>query len=467
MTDYGALLKTQKTTAVRFRTEPVARRKQRIRAVRNWILSHLDDIRAAVHADFKKPYAEIDSTDIYPITSEINHILDHIDDWVKPKKADTPITMMGLKGEIRYEPRGACLIIAPWNFPFNLCIGPLIPCLAAGNTAVIKPSEITPSTAALVSRMIREIFPPDEVTVVEGGPEVSEALLKLPFDHIFFTGSPAIGKIVMRAAADHLTTVTLELGGKSPAIVHEDARLAEAAKRIAFGKFLNNGQTCIAPDHLYVHASVIDRFLPMLKKEVMDLFASEGDFERSPDYGRIASEKHFNRLSAWLDDALNNGWETELGGARDAATRFFPPHIITGSNMDTAVMQEEIFGPILPVLVYSEIDDVMRQLTGAHKPLSLYVFSSSRSFCDRVARETSSGSVGFNECLVQFLHPNLPFGGVNHSGMGNSHGYFGFQAFSNEKAVVRQLPVFATSHLFHPPYRPWMRRLMALLFRWF
>lgn len=464
---YDSILQAQKQTAIRFRSEPVSARKKRIRAVKDWILSHTEEIREAVHRDFSKPYAEIDSTDIFPVTSEINHILAHLDDWVKPKKADTPITMMGLKGEIRYEPRGTCLIIAPWNFPFNLSIGPLIPCLAAGNTAVIKPSEITPSTSALVRKMIGEIFPEDEVAVVEGGPEVSTDLLKLPFDHIFFTGSPAIGKIVMRAAAENLSTVTLELGGKSPAIVHHDARLREAAKRIAFGKFLNNGQTCIAPDHLVVHESVADRFLPMLKEEVLALFFSEAPAEQSPDYGRISSEKHFDRLSVYLDDALNNGWNVILGGPRDRNTRFFHPHIITGSNLDTAVMQEEIFGPVLPVIIYSEIQEVTRRLSGMHKPLSLYVFSSDRSFCDELARTTSSGSVGFNECLVQFLHPNLPFGGVNHSGIGNSHGYFGFQAFSNEKSVVRQLPVFGTSHLFHPPYRPWMQKMMGLLFRWF
>jgi aldehyde dehydrogenase (NAD+) len=271
----------------------------------------------------------------------------------------------------------------------------------------------------------------------------------------------------MRAAAENLATVTLELGGKSPAIVHEDARLKEAARRIAFGKFLNNGQTCIAPDYLVVHESIKDEFLSLLKDEVIRIFSTGGSIEQSKNYGRIASEKHFNRLSVFLDDALKQGWKAVLDGPRDASSRFFHPYILTGSEGDTAILHEEIFGPILPVLTYKDINAALLKINQQPKPLSLYVFSASRQFCESVAKQTSSGSVGFNECLVQFLHPNIPFGGVNHSGMGNSHGFFGFQAFSNEKSVVRQKSGYATSYLFHPPYKSWFGRLMKILFRWF
>jgi len=462
-----AAFSKQKLLAQKFRTAPLRERKQKIRAIKDWIISHQEDIRTAIHADFSKPPQEVDSTDIYPVLAEINHTLANLDSWVRPKKVDTPITLIGSSSEIRFEPRGVCLIIATWNFPFNISVGPLIPCLAAGNTAIIKPSEITPSTSALISRMMTELFPNGEVMVFEGGPEVSTTLLQQPFDHIFFTGSPAIGKIVMRAAAENLSSVTLELGGKSPAVIHSDAVIDDSVRRLVFGKFLNNGQTCIAPDYLLVHESVSENFLKKLAAETLKRFSDGSSIETSPVYGRISSDKHFHRLKQLLDDALAKEWKPVLEGPLHSETRFFHPWIIQGGAADARVMDEEIFGPILPVITYRDLEDAVRIINSRPKPLALYVFSGSKRFSNQILSSCPSGTACMNDCMIQFVHSNLPFGGVNNSGEGKSHGFFGFRAFSNEKAVVRQRSGFITSYLFQPPYKGWFRTMMQLLFRWF
>jgi len=462
------IFRRQQTTALQIRTQPLARRKEKLRALHQWLLNNRERIHTAVHADFQKPVQEIDSTDIYPVTAEINHTLRNLDSWAAPRSVSAPLTLLGTTSEVRAEPRGVCLIIAPWNFPFNLAVGPLVPCIAAGNTAIIKPSEITPNTSALVREMMKELFPPEEVAVFEGGPEVSTTLLSFPFDHIFFTGSPGVGKIVMRAAAENLTSVSLELGGKSPTIIHSDADAYHAARRIAFSKFLNNGQTCIAPDHLFVHESIQEKFLGFLKKEALRMFGDRTEVsEQAPAYGRISSTRHFDRLSAMADDAATHGWTPLLSGPRNRETRFFHPLILIGTERKAMVMQEEVFGPILPVIVYHDLDAVLREINQSPKPLALYVFTGSASVADKVASRTSSGSFCHNECIAQFIHPNLPFGGVNNSGLGKSHGQAGFLAFSNEKPFLKQRTGFATTYLFQPPYPPYFRKIIDLLLRWF
>ena len=298
----------QKERSLLLYKESVLDRKKRLRDLLNWILTNREKIKQAVHQDFRKPLLEVDTTEIYPILSEIRHTLSHLDDWVKSIKVDAPLTYFGTRSSIYYEPKGVCLIIAPWNFPFNLCIGPLISCLAAGNTAILKPSELTPSTSRLVREMISEIFEEESVTVAEGGVEVSTHLLSLPFDHIFFTGSPGVGKIVMKAAADNLASLTLELGGKSPALVDASANLKDAAKRIAFGKFLNNGQTCIAPDYVLVEEKIKGPFVEELKKCVVNLFGvNQTVDENSPSYARIVNTRNFERLNHLLQDAVQRG----------------------------------------------------------------------------------------------------------------------------------------------------------------
>lgn len=468
MSQPSDIFSLQRSKAIEWRTEPVRERKKKLRKIHSWILENRQRICEAVHADFKKPFEEVQANDIFPVTSEINHILAHLDDWVKPKKVDTPLTLLGTWSEVRYEPRGVCLVIAPWNFPFNLAIGPLVTALSAGNTVILKPSEITPSTSALIREMIQELFKPEEVFVFEGGPEISTELLSLPFDHIFFTGSPAVGKIVMKAAAQHLSSITLELGGKSPVIVHEDADVFHAAQQIAFSKFLNNGQTCIAPDYILVHEKVEAEFLKFLKKETLRMFGDRKTVSpESPQYGRIVNHKNFLRLRSVLENATTDGWTPVLEGTYDHDSRFFHPTILSGKSFTGSIMEEEIFGPILPVIAFSDLDGVVSEINRRPKPLALYVFSNSKKICNHVAGQTSAGGVCFNGCLIQFIHPNLPFGGVNNSGIGKSHGHHGFIAFSNEKAVVRRKVGFASTSLFQPPYPKWFNSILSPLLKWF
>lgn len=458
----------QKEKILSLRKEPVLERKKRMVSLMDWLLTHRERIKEAVHQDFKKPLLEVDTTEIYPVLAEIRHTLSHLDDWVKPTKIDAPLTYLGSRSSIYYEPKGVCLIIAPWNFPFNLCVGPLVSCLAAGNTAILKPSELTPSTSRLVREMMGEIFEEEIVTVVEGGVEVSTHLLSLPFDHIFFTGSPAVGKIVMKAAADNLASLTLELGGKSPAIIDVSANLKDAAKRIAFGKFFNNGQTCIAPDYVLVEDKIKVPFIQELKKCVNDLFGVNHTVdENSPSYARIVNARNFERLNQLLQDAVQRGAALEMSGPVNEETRFIHPMILSNVSPEASIMEQEIFGPILPILTFQTTEEVLRIINQKPKPLALYIFSNNRSFRETILTQTSAGGVCINDCIMQFTHPNLPFGGVNNSGLGKAHGRFGFLAFSNEKPVLKQKSGFAAPYLLYPPYRAKMKKVVDILLRWF
>jgi len=458
----------QKKRSLLLRSESVADRKKRISAFGDFLLKNKERISEAVFKDFRKPSVESDISELYPVLTEIRHTIANLDDWAAPKKIDAPLTYLGTRSEVRYEPKGVCLVIAPWNFPFNLSIGPLISCLAAGNTAVIKPSEITPYTSQMIANLISEFFDDDIVTVVEGGQSVSEQLLSLPFDHIFFTGSPSIGKIVMKAAAENLTSVTLELGGKSPAIIDATANLDDAATRIAFGKFLNNGQTCIAPDYVLIEESVQEEFIGLLKSETLKMFGQNGTInEPSPNYARIVNRSHFDRLNKILSDAVEKGAKIELSGPVNSETNFIHPVILTNVAPNSKVLQEEIFGPILPIVPFHTVEQVTYLINSKPKPLALYIFSKKKSFREKILTQTSAGSVGINECIMQFTHPNLPFGGVNNSGIGKSHGRYGFLAFSNEKPILKQKNGFSMPYLLHPPYTNFRKKLVSLMLRWF
>lgn len=463
-----SLFERQKIRSQQLRLEGIAERKKRLRALVPFLLKNRERISEAVYQDFKKSSTESDISELYPVLTEIRHALAHLDEWAKPQKIDAPITYLGTRSEVQYEPKGVCLIIAPWNFPFNLCFGPLISCLAAGNTAIIKPSELTPHTSKMIAALVSEFFEEDLVAVVEGAQDAATQLLTLPFDHIFFTGSPAVGKVVMKAAAENLTSVTLELGGKSPVIVDSSANLADAAKRIAFGKFLNNGQTCIAPDYVLIDESVQAKFVEAVKAETVKLFGVEGEIsESSPSYARIVNQRHFDRLNKLLQDALEKGAKTELSGPANRDTNFIHPVILTQVSAASRVMQEEIFGPVLPIISFQSIDQVIATINGKTKPLALYIFSQRKKFSKQILAETSAGSVGINECIMQFTHPNLPFGGVNTSGLGKSHGRYGFLSFSNEKPVLRQKSGFSIPYLLHPPYQGFRKKLISLMLKWF
>lgn len=462
------ILAVQKIKSIELRAEPIASRKNRLKMISDWIFANRGKIKKAVHSDFKKPLLEVDTSEIYPVVAEIRQALANLDNWCKPKKIDAPLTYLGTRAEVRFEPKGVCLIIAPWNFPFNLCLGPLVSCLAAGNTALIKPSELTPHTSTLIKEMIAELFEEDIAAVVEGGIDVSTYLLSLPVDHIFFTGSSAVGKVVMKAAAANLTSVTLELGGKSPTIIDATANLADAVKRIAFGKFLNNGQTCIAPDYVLVDEKIRDKFIEALQKEVLTLFGEQNLItENSPNYARIVNDRHFIRVNALIQDALQKGARLNMHGEVNAQTNFIHPMILSDIPKDALIMEEEIFGPVLPVLTFSSADEVIRMVNSKPKPLALYIFSNSYKFREKILSHTSAGSVVINDCVLQFTHPNLPFGGVNNSGIGKSHGHYGFMSFSNEKPVLRQKSGFSSLYLLYPPYTKGMKKLVDILLHWF
>lgn len=462
------VFRLQQKRSVLLRQETVSARKERLKRLSTWLFANRERVKKAVHQDFKKPLLEVDTTELYPIIAEIRHVLSHLDEWAAPSKIDATLSYLGTRSEIRYEPKGVCLIIAPWNFPFNLCIGPLISCLAAGNTAILKPSELTPATSKLVAEMIPEIFSEDEVAVIEGGIEEAAHLISLPFDHFFFTGSPAVGKIIMKAAAENLTSVTLELGGKSPTIIDATANLKDAAKRIAFGKFMNNGQTCIAPDYVMIEEKVRDEFLAALKHQVTAIFGENGTItEHSGSYARIVNSKNFQRINRLVQDAVQRGAKLEITGPVNESTRFIHPIVLSDVPLDAAIMEQEIFGPVLPIITFTSNAEVIDLVNSKPKPLALYIFSNNKSFREKILNQTSAGGVCINDCIIQFTHPNLPFGGVNNSGIGKSHGRYGFLAFSNEKPVLRQKGGFASPYMLYPPYLPKMKKIVDLLLRWF
>ena len=449
------------------RTETVSKRIARLQALRKWIHENRPRIHKAAFDDFAKPAVEVDGTEIFHVLNEIKYACANLHDWTTPKKVDAPLTMLGTRARIEFEPRGACLIISPWNYPFSLAVGPLVSALAAGNSVVIKPSELTANVSRLIKEMVSEVFHDQSVSVVEGDAEVSKALLALPFDHIFFTGSPAIGKVVMKAAAEHLASVTLELGGKSPTIVTDSANLKDAAKRIAVAKFINNGQTCIAPDYLLVDKKVEQQFTRELIAQTKKLFAQDGSFETSQSYCRIVNDRHFTRLDSLLKDAIERGAKIEMGGSLQQAQRFFHPVILSNVAPDAKLMEEEIFGPIIPITTFQKIDEAVQFINERPKPLALYVYSTRSAETKKVIRETSAGAVAINDSAIHFLHHNLPFGGVNNSGLGKSHGYYGFLAFSHEKPVLKQKSGLTSIQVFYPPYTPLSRKIMDWFLKFF
>jgi aldehyde dehydrogenase (NAD+) len=386
---------------------------------------------------------------------------------MRPRKVKGGVAMTGTKSELRREPLGVVLIIAPWNYPFSLLINPLVAAIAAGNCVILKPSEKTPATSALLARLIGDLYAPDEVAVVEGGAAVGAALLELPFDHFFFTGGPTVGRKVAEAAARHLSGCTLELGGKSPAIVDASADLKATAERLVWGKFVNGGQTCIAPDYVHVHASRKDALLAELKAAIARFYGeSEEARAASPDFSRIVDDGGFRRLNGLLEGSVAAGAKVEVGGRTDAGSRYLAPTVLSGVRPEMPVMKEEIFGPLLPVLTYEQDDEVLQLIRRNGKPLALYVFSKDRAAVERWLARTTAGGTSVNTTLLHIFNPNLPFGGVGGSGQGSYHGEFGFRTFSHERGVLRQRkPDLSTG--FFPPYTAKKARMARLLSRLF
>ncbi len=441
-----AVFERQRTTALRLRSSTADERIAKIRKLRDAVIAHADDLYAAAWADFRKPKGEVDLAEILPVCVEANDAIAHLRRWMKPRKVWPTMLTLGTSSHVQYQPRGRCLIIGPFNYPLNLTLGPLVSAIAAGNTAIVKPSELTPHISGLISRIIRETFSDDEVAVFEGEAEVAQALQKLPFDHIFFTGSPMIGKLVMAQAAKNLASVTLELGGKSPAIVDASANLALAASNIMWSKFANSGQTCIAPDYVYVHESVKDRLMELCRAEIRKAYGEGLEAQKnSPNLAHIVNTRHTQRIRQLLDDAKAKGARTLIGGELSEQDCFVQPTLLDNVAADSRVLDEEIFGPLLPIITYTDIQTVISKINEGEKPLALYIYSRDSRLTDTVLQNTSSGGACINHSLMQFLHANLPFGGVNNSGIGNAHGHYGFKAFSHERGIVRtQFSIAAT-----------------------
>ncbi len=442
-----------------------AERKSKIKALRYAVeVEYRERIREACFKDLGKSSAEADLTEVFPIVSEAKHAMRNVRKWTKPHKVATPVSLLGSSSWIKYEPKGVCLIISPWNFPFNLTFGPLISAIAAGNCVIIKPSEMTPHSSELMREIVGKLFDETEIALVEGGVETSTALLELPFNHIFFTGAPSVGKIVMTAAAKNLTSVTLELGGKSPTIVDETADIKTAAKMIAWGKFANNGQICIAPDYVFVHESKQKEFTEKLKSQLIEFYGDEP--EDSESYARIVNEKHFDRVKSYIDDAVNNGAKIVTGGNGNKDKKFIAPTVIENAPLDSELMKNEIFGPVLPLYSYKNLDEPIKFIRENEKPLALYVYSKNNSNINKIIDNTRAGRTCINNNDVQFFNHNLPFGGVNNSGIGKGHGKFGFEAFSNARGILKQvLP--SSLQLMMPPYTNFKRKLIEMTIKWF
>ncbi len=462
------VFQAQKAYAPQLAKTTARERIAKLKRLHKAVLERQQAFRDAMMADFRKHPTEVDLTEIFPVTSEIKHTTSHLSDWMKSAKADIPLPLLGTSAEIRYQPKGVCLIISPWNFPINLTLIPLVSAIAAGNSVVVKTSELASHTSQAIADLIQDVFDEREVAIFQGDATVAQELLRLPFHHIFFTGSPAIGKLVMHAAADHLSSVTLELGGKSPVIVHESASLEEAAKKIAWGKYINNGQICLSPDYALVHESIQDEFLYLLNQQIANMYGkSEEARQQSVSYARIVNDRHFNRLKGLLDDAVSKGAVIHCGGKLDAEERYIAPTVLTNVTDEMNITQEEIFGPILPVMIYSDLEDAIQYVNSKPRPLTLYLYCKKSDVISEVLDNTVSGGACINDNVVQFFNPNIPFGGVNNSGIGQSHGIFGFQAFSHAKGVVHQHTRLSSTKLMYPPYSDNIDKLVDLSIKLF
>ncbi|MEN6391965.1 MAG: aldehyde dehydrogenase [Syntrophomonas sp.] len=403
------------------------------------------DMLEAMARDLGKPAAEAYSTDIGVVLGDIQYMLKNLKRLAAPGKAKTPLGFLGASAQVRPEPLGVVLIIAPWNYPFHLLLRPLVGALAAGNCAVLKPSELTPCSSALSRRLIESCFEPEYVTLVEGGVEVGQALLEQKYDCIFFTGGTRQGRTVMEAAARNLTPVILELGGKCPCIVEPDANLSRCARSIVWGKFINAGQTCVAPDYLLVNRTIKAALIGELKQAVHSFYGDEP--LHSQDYGRVVNEHRFWKLKGWMEQG-----ETVCGGKADLESLYIAPTIIDNISWDDPIMQEEIFGPLLPIIEYENLDQVLDMINARPRPLAIYLFSKNRAVQQRVIEETSSGGLCINDTLSHMLPDQLPFGGVGDSGTGSYHGDSSFYSFSHKKSVFNNSSPWELT-VKYPPYR--------------
>ncbi|HEY4212809.1 MAG TPA: aldehyde dehydrogenase family protein [Steroidobacteraceae bacterium] len=412
-------------------------RKEKLRRLKTAVEAHADQIVAAVKQDTRKPEGEIKVTEILNVIGNIDRNINNLDEWMQPVEV-VPSQNQHDKARIVFEARGVCLILGPWNFPLGLVLGPLAAAVAAGNCCVVKLTDLCPATARVAGKIIKEAFEEREVALFEGGVDVATALLEVPFNHIFFTGSTRVGKLVMAAAAKNLATVTLELGGKSPVIVDEDADVKKVAGDLAAAKQFNGGQACISPDYVFVKEPQKNALVEEFRAKVrQNLYKDDGSIKKE-SIAQIVNDQNFDRIQKLFDDAVAKGAKVAVGGTLERADRTIHPTMLTDVTPDMQIMQEEIFAPIVPVVTYRSIDEVIGHICGRGKPLALYIYSNNQDNVDKVLSRTSSGGVTINGFFSHYLENRLPFGGVNQSGMGSYHGFFGFKAFSHERAIYVQ-----------------------------
>ncbi len=440
-------------------------RIKKLKKLKEKILENQNNIKTALKNDFKKNESEVDLTEIFPVIQEINHTVKNLKKWMRSKRVNTPISLIGSTSHITYEPKGLVLIITPWNFPINLTFVSLINAISAGNAVLIKPSEITDHTSKVIKNIIDDTFLPNEVNTILGGVEIAEEILKLKFDHILFIGSPTIGKLVMKAASNNLASVTLELGGKSPTIVDNEVNLEITAKRIAWSKFINNGQVCIAPDYILVNKNIKDDFLELLVENIKKIYTENSEYSSS--YCRIVNKKQFLRLTNLIEDVKKYNGKIYFGGKNDSKDLFLEPTILTRISEKSKINNEEIFGPILPVYEFKDIDDAIDIINKKEKPLALYIYSKVKKNINRILEKTSSGGVCINHSTLHYSNYHLPFGGVNNSGSGRCHGVYGFREFSNQKSIFRQRIKFSPTDLIIPPYTKFKKKLIDIMIKYF
>ena len=448
-----AIFDTQRAAFVRAGAPSLEERRADLTKLGEAIGRSASRLAAAISADFgnRSPY-ETELAEVFPVQASIRHTLRHLAHWMQPKRVSVGLELMPAGARIIYQPVGVVGIISPWNYPFNLAIVPLVAALAAGNRAMLKPSELTPRTADFIAEFLGGLFAPDKVATIVGGPDVGHAFSRLPFDHLFYTGSTAVGRLVMQAAAENLTPVTLELGGKSPCIVGEDAALPSAVESIVYGKLLNAGQTCIAPDYIFVPERQLDEFISLTAGTVQKFYPTLG---ANPDYTSIVNERHYRRIAQYVAEAKASGTRViEINPGREALppeTRKLPPTLVIEPGENLSVMRDEIFGPVLPVKTYRGLDQAIDYVNRHPRPLALYYFGADPGKRDEVLRKTISGGASVNATLFHFAAENLPFGGVGASGIGAYHGEFGFQTFSHRKGVFLQSR-FNGARFLRPPF---------------
>ena len=438
-------------------------RIQRLDALYDEVWRRRDDLKAAMWADFRKPPEEVDLTEIFVIKSEIKEVKKRLKSWMKPRRVPGGLALLGSVSWVKPEAKGVALIIAPWNYPMQLMFRPLVAAVAAGCTVMLKPSEVTAHTAQVIDEIVSVVFDENEVTLIQGGAETATELLEMPFNHIYFTGSPAVGKIVMKAAAQHPCSVTLELGGKSPVIVDDLKSLKSAAQKIVWAKLSNAGQICVAPDYVFVPAHREQDLIDALKTAMLELYP--GNVAENKDYQRIAAPRHADRINQLVEDALRRGAKLVHGGQTDVEGCLVEPTILAELADNSEVMQDEIFGPVLPIVPYTHFDEVVEAVNARPTPLALYIYSKRKAFVNEALERMQSGGASINNCVIHVSSNHLPFGGLGNSGIGSGHGEHGFKEFTHFRGVYEQRFDGAGAWLM-PPYTPWKTKLIDRLLRW-